>query len=97
MRAQPVAMPGSVDSRTWLMANRSMSWAHAPETAAVTSKSAVPEVNLASITLASPCSLSWYTPAGRGSAPGARRSKRARERCYSVVPAWRPRWIFPEL
>jgi hypothetical protein len=47
-------MPGSVDSRTWLMANRSMSWAHAPETAAVTSKSAVPEVNLASITLASP-------------------------------------------
>src|SRR5882762_7418868 len=97
MRAQPVAMPGSVDSRTWLMANRSMSWAHAPETAAVTSKSAVPEVNLASITLASPVRFHG-TPQPDAAVRPAHDARIGREkRCYSVVPAWRPRWIFPEL
>ena len=39
------------------MANRSMSCAHAPETDDASSSSAVPEIHLASITLASALSL----------------------------------------
>src|SRR3989442_2480390 len=77
MGAQPVVMPGSVDSRSWLMANRSMSCAHAPETDDATNTSAVPEIHLASITLASPVSFHG-TPRVRRRA-GLPRSNGARE------------------
>ena len=77
------------------MANRSMSCAQALETDDATNRSAVPEIHLTSITLASPSRFMVHPDARR--LAGRPRSKWGARRCYSVVPAWRPRRIFPEL
>jgi hypothetical protein len=60
-RAQPDAIAGSVDSRTWLMAKCSRSSAPVRETHAASSSNAVPEIRPALITLASRLFPSWYT------------------------------------
>jgi hypothetical protein len=54
MRAQPPAMLGSVDSRSWLIAKSSASCAHALETDAATTKNVVPKIRRASIMLEVP-------------------------------------------
>jgi hypothetical protein len=54
MRAQPPAMLGSVDNRSWLMAKSSASRAHALDTDAATTRPVVTAIRRASITLEAP-------------------------------------------